>query len=230
MSQTPFTQPPFPQETRTSVMAIVALSLGVVGILLFPLAFVALILGIVALVRMNKNPSLQGKGFAIAGTALGGAGIAFSCLSLGILLPALGKARQTARQMKDMVQVRAMVQSLTIYSMDNKGAFPEPGADWQKRLIDMKAMDPILFESPLSDSAPTPQVPHYLYFPPASAEPDRSFILIMTNPAIMERGSGSIGYADGRAESASKQVLERTLADLNAPAAKPPASRPRSKP
>lgn len=230
MYQSPLEPPPSYSPPRTSVTAIVALCLGVLGVLFFPLALVALVVGIVALVRLNKNPSLQGKGFAIAGTALGGVGIAGSCLMLGILLPALGKARQSARHLKDQTQLRAMVQSLTLYSIDNKGAFPEPGADWQQRLIDMKAMDASLFASPFSENPPTPQLPHYLYFPPSGTDPDRNVILVMTNPAIIDRGAGSIGYADGRAETASKQVLERTLAELNAASTKPPPARRRSKP
>src|SRR5690242_3252419 len=79
-------------------LAIASLVLGIVGLL--PLigpviALVGLILGIVAI---TKAPEGQ-KGLAVAGTTVSGVAIFLSCvISIGILLPALGKARNTARQ------------------------------------------------------------------------------------------------------------------------------------
>lgn len=45
---------------------------------------------------------------------------------MGILLPSLGKARQTARQLKDSTQIRGIVQSLFIYAQNEEERYPRP--------------------------------------------------------------------------------------------------------
>jgi prepilin-type N-terminal cleavage/methylation domain-containing protein/prepilin-type processing-associated H-X9-DG protein len=57
--------------------------------------------------------------------------IAIIALLIGILIPALGKARTTARQLKCLAGVREMGTSMQFYANDNKSAFPvkPPGAD-----------------------------------------------------------------------------------------------------
>jgi len=50
--------------------------------------------------------------------------IAIIALLVGILLPALGKARRSARQLKDSTHVRGVQQALVIFSQSNKDAYP----------------------------------------------------------------------------------------------------------
>ncbi len=52
--------------------------------------------------------------------------IAIIALLVGILLPALGKARQSARQLKDSTQVRGVVQSLVVWASNNNSQYPLP--------------------------------------------------------------------------------------------------------
>lgn len=52
--------------------------------------------------------------------------IAIIALLVGILLPALGKARQSARQLKDQTQVRGIVQSMVVWANGNGGSYPLP--------------------------------------------------------------------------------------------------------
>ncbi len=52
--------------------------------------------------------------------------IAIIALLIGILLPALGKARRNAAQLKCGTQVRGIVQACSAFSQDNKGLFPIP--------------------------------------------------------------------------------------------------------
>ncbi len=52
--------------------------------------------------------------------------IAIIALLVGILLPALGKARASARQLKDATQVRGIVQSMIVYSNNNNDSYPLP--------------------------------------------------------------------------------------------------------
>ena len=52
--------------------------------------------------------------------------IAIIALLIGILLPALGKARQSARQLKDSSQIRGIHQSMVQWALQNKERFPTP--------------------------------------------------------------------------------------------------------
>ena len=45
-------------------------------------------------------------------------------MMIGVMLPALGAARRTARQMKSATQCRGIVQSLVVYSNDNNDRYP----------------------------------------------------------------------------------------------------------
>lgn len=69
-----------PQAARTSGLAIASLVLGILGCLMLP-APIAIVLGIIALVKMGKDPQLKGRGLAIAGVVLGTLGFVFAVLA-----------------------------------------------------------------------------------------------------------------------------------------------------
>ena len=52
--------------------------------------------------------------------------IAIIALLIGILLPALGKARATARQLKDSTQVRGIQQGMVVFANNNQDNYPLP--------------------------------------------------------------------------------------------------------
>src|SRR5277367_6600276 len=52
--------------------------------------------------------------------------IAIIALLVGILLPALGKARASARQLKCSTQVRGVVQSMIVWAQQNGSSYPLP--------------------------------------------------------------------------------------------------------
>src|SRR3954462_1873403 len=52
--------------------------------------------------------------------------IAIIALLIGILLPALGKARQSARQLKDSTQVRGIQQAMVVWAQNNGDGSPPP--------------------------------------------------------------------------------------------------------
>ncbi len=52
--------------------------------------------------------------------------IAIIALLIGILLPAIGKAKKTANQLKDSTQVRSIVQALVVFAGNNKDQYPLP--------------------------------------------------------------------------------------------------------
>jgi len=52
--------------------------------------------------------------------------IAIIALLIGILLPALGKARQSARQLKDSTQIRGIHQAMVVWAQNNQDQYPLP--------------------------------------------------------------------------------------------------------
>ena len=52
--------------------------------------------------------------------------IAIIALLIGILLPALGKARKSAQQLKDSTQIRGVIQALATWAGDNDNDYPIP--------------------------------------------------------------------------------------------------------
>ncbi len=52
--------------------------------------------------------------------------IAIIALLIGILLPALGKARARANQLKDSTQVRSLLQGMVVFAGNNKDNYPLP--------------------------------------------------------------------------------------------------------
>lgn len=96
-----------PAAQRTSGLAIASLVLGLVSCLCLPAPF-ALIFGIVALVQMNKNPSLGGKGLAIAGIALSALAIPLSGILAAIAIPNFIKFQARAKQAECRVNLKAI--------------------------------------------------------------------------------------------------------------------------
>ncbi len=125
-ADTSTTKPP-----TTSSMALIAIVLGIPGLCIFPLGIAALVLGIVALVRIaDPNRELAGKGMAMAGTILGGLSIVLIpiipilALLIGILLPAMGSARQAARNAVDASQLRQVAVVYMSYAQDHNNILP----------------------------------------------------------------------------------------------------------
>jgi hypothetical protein len=56
---------------RTNGFAVASLVLGIIGVLINPLAILAIIFGGVALSQLSKTPEVKGKGLAVAGLVLG---------------------------------------------------------------------------------------------------------------------------------------------------------------
>ena len=52
--------------------------------------------------------------------------IAIIALLIGILLPALGKARKSAQQLRDKTQMRGIIQSMVVFAQQNKDTYPLP--------------------------------------------------------------------------------------------------------
>ena len=73
----------------TNGLAVAALVVGIIGLILWPLAFIALTLGIVGKVQTNKTGQ-PGGGLAVAGIVLGSIVIAIGALIVMLLIVAFG--------------------------------------------------------------------------------------------------------------------------------------------
>jgi len=70
----------------------------------------------------------------VIGAASGVLILLVGALMIGLLLPALGAARETARSIKTQVHLQRIGQAMSMYALDNGGRYPEPGADITQRL------------------------------------------------------------------------------------------------
>ncbi|MCC6679734.1 MAG: DUF4190 domain-containing protein [Phycisphaeraceae bacterium] len=153
----------------TSRMAIWSVVLGIVGLISacvllgLPVAVLGLILGIVALAQIGKpgRPG-QGQGFAIAGVVINAITLVVGPLMIvplmiGIMLPALGAARTTARQMQANTQARGIQQSMLMWAQGQQanpqtGNLPLPDHVWT--LVEQSFITAEYLISPLSNNAP----------------------------------------------------------------------------
>lgn len=78
----------------------------------------------VSLSRLDGSTLVEiAEAFGYIGTSHGA--IAGGALGVGVLLPALGKARESAKQLKGSIQVRGIVQSIIIYTDNENGESPK---------------------------------------------------------------------------------------------------------
>jgi len=121
---------PLGSERKTSGMAIASLILGVLGFCGIT-AVIGLILGIVAMVRINRSGGrLSGNGLAIAGVCVSGV-MLLMCIPMmaAMLLPALARAKQKAMTINCMNNVRQLDLAVMMYANAHGDQFP-PAAAW----------------------------------------------------------------------------------------------------
>jgi prepilin-type processing-associated H-X9-DG protein len=115
---------------KNSGLAVTSLVLGCLGLLSCGItALVGLVLGIIALVRINKsNGQLGGRGLALAGTIVSAAFLLLGPLPAAMLLPALAHAKQKSASIICMSNVKQLNLGLIMYADDNKERFPAGNA------------------------------------------------------------------------------------------------------
>lgn len=129
-------------DIKTSGMAIAALVLGILSIFTCALtAIPAIILGIVSLVRIEKSGgSLTGRGFAIGGIVVPSVSLPLALL-MGILMPALFHARQTAFRMVCGTNLSGIGMAMLVYANDYDDVLPRAGginSTWSKNIPNWK--------------------------------------------------------------------------------------------
>jgi prepilin-type processing-associated H-X9-DG protein len=119
---------------KTSGLAITSLVLGILGFFCGLPALPGLILGFVSLHKIKRsNGSLGGQGIALAGTIVSGVCLLLSLVMIpimvGMLLPALAKAKGNAQTINCVNNVRQLCLATIMYADDHNDTLP-PGATW----------------------------------------------------------------------------------------------------
>jgi prepilin-type processing-associated H-X9-DG protein len=122
--------PAAPAEAKTSGMAITSLVMGILGICGIT-AVVGLILGIIALVKINRSGGrLSGNGLAIAGICVSGFMLLFSIPFMAALtLPALARAKSKAQTINCINNVKQLALGVFVYADANGNQCP-PASTW----------------------------------------------------------------------------------------------------
>lgn len=189
-----------------SGLAVAALACGLIGLAVPGLGLVGVVLGVVALLRASTSG--LDKGLAIGGVASGALGLLTTVMCIGLLLPAIGKARQTARELKSGTQVVHIGVALRMYAADNDNWMPET-PDGLDRLVAAGTIGPETLVSPHAQGGGGPS---YIYLPPGvpldKASNVSQVIVVYENPAIVPRVVNVL-MLDG-------SVRQMTVGELNA--------------
>jgi hypothetical protein len=122
-------------------LAVAALVTGILALTTCPpLGIASVILGIVALVRTDREPTVYGgKGLAIAGLVCGAVGLfCVGPLLMSILLPSLSRARELSKRLVCGANLKSIGTAMLIYAND----YPGQGTPSIQTLIDMDLVEP----------------------------------------------------------------------------------------
>ncbi len=206
-----------PQQPKRMGLAIAALVCGIVGLAAcFPLAAVGLILGIVALVKANREPSeYGGKGLAIAGICTGGLGIVVLPATIGmlmaILMPSLSQAREQSRRVQCASNLCALAQGMNLYAERNDGAFPP---DFQA-LIESVPLRHKLFHCPSLGAKVGDLDACYVLIAGQRTSDEPTNVLVYERSDCHGRAGGNVLFVDGHVEfvepySRVEELVEQT--------------------
>ncbi|MFA5190086.1 MAG: DUF4190 domain-containing protein [Verrucomicrobiia bacterium] len=192
---------PAPQR-KTAGIAIASLVLGILSLFcgMCITGIPAIILGIIALVRLNKTPGLGGQGLAITGLVTGGVGtVLITPILLAIMIPAFFAGRDNAMEVACRQKVKTLCIASIAFAQDHNDTLPKTYDDL-KPFLGGNAMTAELFtRCPSAANAPEPsyRIEH--------AGEKTTDLPAMKTPIIVETecrhlGKRAVGYLDGHVE------------------------------
>ena len=217
MNQTPPPTPPPPPTSLPPIympdgqkkavgIAIAALVLGICGFIPWLgllCGLTGIILGIIALAQGTSR-----KGLAVAGIVTGTAGpVLMIALVVAMVLPALNRAKEQARQTICQLNLNSISSSIFFYAADNNDAYP-PNL---QILIDTAAMPKKMLQCP---SAKSGRDCDYFYFPPPKTEEGLYEIRLVMACDFKDNHKGkgrSVLFADGYTQWMSEQDFQTEL-------------------
>jgi len=184
-----------PGEAVQTGLAVATLVLGILGLTMCPLVgVVALVMGIVCLVRIRNEPHRHGgRGMAIAGLTCGAVSLVWLPVLLAIVLASLSRARELSKRMACAANMKAIGTTLMIYSHDHS----DQGPLTLDMLVEMGLVDAKQIVCPSAN----PASPNYIFVAgSADAEGGDSESVVMYEPKANHGGEGgNFLFTDGHA-------------------------------
>lgn len=195
-------------------MAIGALVCGIVGFGCPLVGLVGLILGIVAVARVGRNPEQYGgKGLAIGGICTGALSLLLIPLMISIFLPSLSRARELSKRTVCSAQLRGIGQALYIYAQDEPdGLFPERGCDWVARLSTNTLPRQFICPSDYQTARSS-----YYYVPGYGTKSDPRQIILYERLDIHSGEGGNILYQDSHVSFVKSPEFEEAIDAITLP-------------
>ncbi|NOG55423.1 MAG: DUF4190 domain-containing protein [Planctomycetes bacterium] len=212
-------------------LAIAALVIGICSLCIPLLSVVAITLGIIALVgTTGPVPKHGGRGLAVGGLVLGVVSLLLiPALMVGLMLPALGRARQAARTVKSQSQMRILAQSLTMYADTGNGSLPTYD-NWDSVLVWNNYISPEILTSPVApgpisiatyfdyEAAGPPaghvvNPPSYFFVPASTITTDSTRVLLYEHPDHYN-DLGLIAYHDGHVSRLPRNEFDLIISSL----------------
>jgi len=145
-------------------LAITSLVLGILGLCTMGfMSLVGLILGIVALKQINRDPTQAGgKNLAIAGIFVSAilTPVMFIVMLASLLFPIAVKGRSKARQAVCTSNQRQLALAVQMYAQDNGGQYP--GTGWVKQITPYLGSSKLMFVCP-EEGPDVPDIVSYGY-------------------------------------------------------------------
>lgn len=196
-----FSAPPLQPEN--SGMATTSMILGILSFIGVPLCGItALITGIIAKNKINSsNGMLFGNGQAITGIIFGCWSIIRIPILAAMLLPALGKAREKARGISCIANMKQISTAIIMYTDDNDDYLPKSLEDIQVYIGDDRVMK--------CPSAKDSEDGTYTFLLPETREigkikkPSETPLIVCTKHKEVDH----VAYVDGHVQTNPKQKI-----------------------
>jgi len=204
----PPVQPSYASSTPSSGLAVAALVCGILGLVFcLPVGIAGLVMGIIALVRTNREPEKYGgKGMAIGGIVTGAISpitfITVISLFISILLPSIEQAREFAMRALCEANMRSTVTALAIYADSNNGDFP-PGLNTLITSGDITSQQMV---------CPSAEVNNHVYVPGLNRDAPPHTVLIYEPIENHGDEGGMVGFVDGTVRFVTQPEYDELLA------------------
>ncbi len=193
-------------------LAIAALVCGCVGLVgCFPVGLAGIVLGIVALVKINRDAARhRGKGLAIGGICTGVTSIIPTLLLVSILLPSLSRARELSKRAVCSTNLRGIGQAMYMYAKgEPDGAFPDDVG----KLVAAGLTTARQFNCPSDVSG----MGSYYYVPGYGTNSSPDQIILYEGPAIHGGEGGNILYQDGHVSFLKQLKFDQEIGAIRLP-------------